>query len=177
MNIDVLKEILHSKYPDIDAVVIRHEDMVYEERVKLKCFHCKNYRVKWTCPGHMPKFDFARILEEYDNAAVIICKVSIPNGIITDEIRNISTNTLHRAMLFLEGELYKRNESLAISFIGGSCKLCKNGCNPDACANPSLSRVPWEATGCNVVKTLEKIGIKVVFPPRDYLYRYGLFLY
>lgn len=176
MNIDKIKEILHDKYPDIDAIAIEQKDIVYEERVKLKCFHCKNYRVKWTCPGHVPPIDYKKLIGEYDHAAVIICKVPITEG-ITDEIRNVSTNTLHRALLYLEAELYKHNNSLAMSFIGGSCKLCKNGCNPNACANPALSRVPWEAIGCNVVKSLENIGVKVVFPPEDYLYRYGLFLW
>lgn len=176
MDIEELRLILRDKYPTMDVVSILHKDIVYEERVKLKCFHCKNYRKKWTCPGHLPQIDYQKIIAEYENAAVVICKIPAENG-VTDEIRNISTNTLHRAMLFLESELYKRNNSLAISFIGGSCKLCKNGCNPNSCANPELSRMPWEATGCNVVKSLKNIGIRIVFPPQEYLFRYGLFLW
>jgi len=176
MNIEKLNEILHIQYPDMEAVAIQQKDIVYEERVKLKCYHCKNYRVKWTCPGHLPQLDYCKIISEYEHASVIVCKTPVEDG-ITDEIRNISTNRLHRAMLYLEAEMYRQNNSLAMSFIGGSCKLCKNGCRPDACANPELSRAPWEATGCNVVKSLANIGIEVVFPPKDYLYRYGLFLW
>ena len=70
--------------------------------------------------------------------------------------------------------MYINNNSLAISFIGGSCKLCKNGCGKERCNNPGMARIPLEATGVNVIKTLENIGIKVQFPIKDRFYRYGL---
>ena len=177
MEIQELLDILKVEYPDLDALPIMWNDLVFEERVKQKCFHCPNYHVKWTCPGHLPKIDYKMLVQEYEHAAVIICKMPLDHEVVNEEVRYKSTNMVHKAMLYLEGELYKRNNTLAISFIGGSCKLCNNGCNPNNCANPSLSRVPWEATGCNVVSTLQNIGINVVFPPTDYLYRYGLFLW
>ena len=46
---------------------------------------------------------------------------------------------------------------MAISFIGGSCKLCKNGCAKDKCNNPGMARIPLEATGVNVIKSLDNI--------------------
>lgn len=177
MELNELQEILHVKYPELNAIPIKWSDIVFEERVKQKCFHCANYHTKWTCPGHLPVIDYKELVREYEHAAVIICKMPLEQGTVDEDVRYKSTNMVHRAMLYLEGELYKRNNTLAISYIGGSCKLCKNGCNPDRCANPGLSRVPWEATGCNVVSTLKNIGIDVVFPPTDSLYRYGLFLW
>lgn len=177
MKINELQDILKAQYPLLEAVEIRGEDMVFEERVKQKCFHCSNYHTKWTCPGHLPSIDYHKLVQEYEHAAVIICKMPIEHAAVDEEVRYKSTNMVHRAMLYLEGELYKRNNTLALSFIGGSCKLCKNGCSKEQCANPSLSRVPWEATSCNVISTLKNIGIEVVFPPKDYLYRYGLFLW
>lgn len=178
MQLEELKKTLKTKYStQLDIIPIQYKDIVFEERVKQKCFHCKNYNRKWTCPGHLPAVDYRKLVEEYEHAAVIICKMPIDNNIVDEETRYKSTNMVHRAMLWLESELYKRNNSLSVSFIGGSCKLCKNGCNSERCVNPELSRVPWEAMGCNVVATLKNIGIDVVFPPRDYLYRYGLFLW
>lgn len=176
MTIDELKIILQQRYSNLDLVELPVKDFVFEERVKQKCFHCKNFKGKWTCPGNLPSIDYPKLVQEYEHAAVVVCKMKI-NTNDFEEIRTKSTNEVHRALLYLEGELYKSNNSLALSFIGGSCKLCKNGCNKERCANPYLSRTPWEGMGCNVVETLKKIGIEVKFPPSEYLYRYGLILW
>ena len=64
MEIEQIRDILQAKYPDMDAVAIRYEDLVFEERVRLKCFQCRNYRTKWTCPGRLPAFDFRKLLGE-----------------------------------------------------------------------------------------------------------------
>ena len=93
------------------------------------------------------------------------------------DIRNESTYKLHKALLHLESFLYNNNISTALSFIGGSCKLCKNGCPSDKCNNPYQSRMPMEAVGINVIKTAELVGLKITFPVVDSLYRCGLILW
>lgn len=160
----------------MDVLPIRHEDLVYEERVRLKCFHCRNYQSKWTCPGHLPKLDFCRLINEYEHLAVISFKPSeVSCQPSVDEYKQAG-NELHRAMLFLESELMKRNNALAQSFIGGSCELCEGGCPPDKCAHPEQARIPWDAAGCNVVRSLANIGIQVDFTGKD-ICRYGLFMW
>lgn len=176
MNFDDIKEILHSRYPELKIVPIAPSSFVFEERVKQKCFHCKNYNVKWTCPPHIPNVDYSKMFREYEYAAVVICEVYL-NEDNFEKKRAESTNIIHKALLFLEGELYKHNNSMALSFIGGSCKLCKNGCNKERCVNPYISRMPWEATGCNIIKTLSNININITFPITNSLHRYGLFLW
>ncbi len=161
MDVEQLREILHAKYSDMDAVAIRYEDLVFEERVRLKCFQCRNYRTKWTCPGRLPAFDFRKLLGEYEHLAVITGK---------------DGNELHRAMLYLEKELFSRNEPMAVSFIGGSCELCKDGCNKDACVHPEQARIPWDAIGCNVTRSLANIGVEVDFSGKE-ICRYGLLLW
>lgn len=66
---------------------------------------------------------------------------------------------------------------MAVSFIGGSCKLCKNGCGKDKCNNPYLSRTPVEAIGINVVKSAKENGISITFPPENDIIRIGLLLW
>lgn len=161
MNIEQLKGILQSKYPEMDVMAIRHDDLVYEERVRLKCLHCKNYATKWTCPGRLPDLNFRKIIGEYEHLAVIASKEG---------------NRLHQAMLYLEKELFIRNEPMAVSFIGGSCELCKDGCDKDACLHPEQARVPWDATGCNVTRTLANIGVQIDFTG-DVICCYGLFVW
>ena len=171
-----VKRLLAEKYPDLSIVPISHDAFVFEERVKQKCFHCKNYNSKWTCPPRIPKLDWPKLLREYEHAAIVYCSIPVDDKNF-EEQRIASTNRVHRALLYLEGELYKHNNSLANSFIGGSCKLCRNNCNKERCVNPYLSRIPLEATGCNVIKTLASVGIDIVFPVADRLHRYGLFLW
>lgn len=172
MEIEQIRDILQAKYSDMDAVAIRYENLVFEERVRLKCFQCRNYRTKWTCPGRLPAFDFLRLLGEYVHMAVIVAK---SDGVVEEQIREAG-NQLHRAMLHLEKELYNRNEPMATSFIGGSCELCKDGCNKDACVHPEQARIPWDATGCNVTRSLANIGIEVDFSGKE-ICRYGLLVW
>ena len=184
MEIEQIRDILQAKYPDMDAVAIRYEDLVFEERVRLKCFQCRNYRTKWTCPGRLPAFDFPRLLGEYEHMAIIICR---QQSVVSSQQSAVSSqasmdgfreagNNLHRAMLYLEKELFNRNEPMATSFIGGSCELCKDGCNKDACVHPEQARIPWDATGCNVTRSLANIGIEVDFSGKE-ICRYGLLLW
>ena len=176
IHIDALCAFLYEKYADLKLIPFPIEDMVFEERVKQKCFHCKNYGTKWTCPPHLPNVNYLTMFREYEHAAVIVYEVSVTDEDFETK-RQLSTNKIHKALLSLEKYLYDHNNCMAISFIGGSCKLCKNGCNKEKCANPYISRTPWEATGCNIIASLHKIGIEVNFPITDTLCRYGLILW
>lgn len=176
MTIKRLSDILYDKYPDLKLVEINRSDFVFEERVKQKCYHCANYGYKWTCPPRIPNVDYPKMFSEYQHFAVIICEVFVDDNDF-EEKRQKSTNIIHRALLYLEQQLYNNDNSLAISFIGGSCKLCKNGCNKEKCANPYISRMPWEATGCNLISTLKNVGIEIHFPITKSLHRYGLIMW
>lgn len=177
MQSDELKEIITSRFPEIDVKPIGISDLVFEERVRLKCLHCPNYGVKWTCPGRLPRLDFPKLIGEYSHAAVVINRVERRASDDDSRALRQATNTLHRAMLYAEGELLKRNNVMAEAFIGCNCQLCEDGCPKEGCAHPTEARVPWDATGCNVVKTLVKIGITVTFPPQEYIYQYGLLVW
>ena len=66
---------------------------------------------------------------------------------------------------------------MCLSYIGGSCRLCKSGCGKDRCNNPYLARIPLEATGVNVVESARKYGISIEFPVKEFLIRIGLILW
>lgn len=135
--------------------------IIFEERVKLKCFHCSRYSQNWMCPPNIPDLNYLRILNEYDNGLLVWHKM---------EDRKESSIILHKALLEAEKLLWDNNYPLAISFIGGSCKLCDTGCDRDRCSQPELARIPLEAIGVNVIKTS---GLPIVFPPKE-IYRVGL---
>jgi len=148
----------------------------FEERVSIQCFSCKRYNHSFTCPPKIPNLNYKRLINEYVNCVVVYCSMPFNKGDYS-EVRVNSSNLLHRTLLKLENVLRENNHPLALSLIGGSCKLCKSGCNLINCNTPNLARIPLEATGINVVKSLKKIGIEVVFPVKDKITRYGLLLW
>ena len=168
---------LNEKSPYLYAKKVNIKNIEIEERVRLQCFHCEKYNVKWTCPPRINVIDFKKVFNEYDNGMIVYCKIPFEGEEEYQKVRNDSTNLVHRSLLDIEKLLYENNESLGVSFIGGSCKLCKT-CAPDKCRFPHLSRIPFEATGVNVIKFIKKeLDMDIVFPLDKYMYRFGLILW
>lgn len=177
LGLETLTDAVREQYPGIRLLPANPKAFCFEERVLMNCFYCKNYNLNWKCPPRIPKIDYQRMMAEYDNGAFVLFEFAV-NEDNFSEIRAKSTNDLHHALLALEKYLWEHDRPMAISFIGGSCKLCKNGCGPERCNNPYLARVPFEATGVNVLKTVEEqTGLHLSFPPREKLSRVGLLLW
>lgn len=171
-----LIEYAAEKYPDYYIVPIKAEDIVFEERVKMNCFYCGKYNVCWKCPPHLPDFDYPKMFSEFDHIALVYSKYYYNEGNY-NLVRTESSVELHKTLLDLEKFLWDNDNSTALSFIGGSCKLCKNGCGKERCNNPYKARSPMEATGMNVVATAAKYNIKISFPTKDYIIRMGMILW
>lgn len=178
--------------PDgVEVSAIKHTDIEYEERIKLACFYCAQYGKNWHCPPHIPSLDFVSVINEYQNLMLVYKKqyfradkeqddtVAEHGGEHLPEYsdaRRESSLALHRAMLRAERFCWDNNVSPVATFVAGSCRLCKNGCNKDRCVNPGSARISLEATGMNVIKTAQNAGLSVIhFPPEEYLVRIGLF--
>jgi predicted metal-binding protein len=171
----ILEEELKKYDKDMRILLIDSKNIVFEERVRLNCFHCKRYSTNWTCPPKIPDIDYKKLISEYNNLAIVSIELKIDNNY--EDIRNASTNKLHRGLLYLEKFLFNNNYPLSVSFIGGGCKLCKDGCAEDKCRQPYSARIPIEAIGINVVKTLKNIDIDVIFPVVEKISRYGMILW
>jgi predicted metal-binding protein len=164
---------LLSEIEYLDTREIRSSQLVFEEKVRLKCSQCMRYGVNWSCPPKIPQLDYPRIISECDNLIFLYCSMPF-NESDFETIRAKSTNLLHRSILSVEQLLWNSGFPLSISFIGGSCKICPEGCDPVSCRHPDKMRIPLEATGVNVVKSAENVGLKIVFPPVGFLLRVGL---
>ncbi len=160
----------------VEGIEIETEKLIFEERVKMNCFYCAKYNTNWKCPPKIPELDYAKMFSEFDKAAFVYIRMPLHDSDY-DTVRKNSSVQLHQAMLMCEKWLYQHNNSTALSFIGGSCKLCKNGCAPGHCANPYQARIPVEALGINVVKSAQQYGIEIRFPPTEYMMRIGLLLW
>lgn len=173
VTLSLLKKKLTSYNKALSIKAASPDMFVFEERVRLLCFYCEKYNRVHTCPPKIPKLDYKKVLNEYKNCAVVYCKMSFTSENFK-EVRSRSTNLVHRGLLYLEKVLRDNDHPLVLSLIGGSCKLCKGGCDPERCRNPYLARIPVEATGINLIESLKKIGIKIKFPVIDNISRYGL---
>ena len=157
----------------LDAKTIELTQIVFEKRVLLKCFQCTRYGINWSCPPKIPDMDYQKLISEYDDLVLAYCRMPFTKEQF-EIVRRKSSTLLHRTLLDAEKLLWDNNYPLAISFIGGSCKLCSEGCDQLACRRPNLARIPIEAAGVNVVKSAENVGLSIIFPPENYLYRVGL---
>lgn len=163
-------------YPDIEMMEINPCKLIIEDRVKLSCFYCGRYNTNWRCPPKIPDIDYGAVFREYKRGAFIYSEFPFTE-LTYAEVRTDSSVALHRAILEAERYLLGNGYSLFSSFIGGSCKLCKNGCGKDKCSNPYQARIPLEATGVNVVKSAGLYGINIKFPVESSLIRIGLILW
>lgn len=156
------------------AIFIDPKELVLEEQVRLNCFYCAKYGNNWKCPPHLPPIDYGKMFSEFDEGVFVCLKYDIDDTQSFAQIRNDSSVELHKLLLEVENWLWSRNKSTALSFGGGSCKLCKGGCGETKCNNPYKARSPLEATGVNVIKSAQKYGLEIKFPTNKELQRVGL---
>ncbi|MCI8455432.1 MAG: DUF2284 domain-containing protein [Lachnospiraceae bacterium] len=173
---DFMQQYIQENFQDFHFMFIRPSDLIFEENVRMNCFYCGKYGTNWRCPPHLPVLDYKKMMSEYPEGLFLWIKLKF-NESNYQEIRAESSTMLHKALLDLEKQLWNLDSSTALSFIGGSCKLCKNGCGKEKCNNPYFSRSPLEATGCNIVKSAAKYGLDIHFPPSEGILRLGLLLW
>ncbi|MBN2294587.1 MAG: hypothetical protein JXM70_19310 [Pirellulales bacterium] len=176
-NIHELSDFVLS-LPNFETKVISMQDLVFDSRVLLKCSECPKYGKTWTCPPFPDDFDVHALLSPYNRGLMVFLKSTFNTEDEYNSVRQSSTNTLHRVLLDLEKKAGMLGYYYATSFIGGSCKLCPNGCDEEKCRFPHLSRRPLEAVGIDVVETAKKCGVEIKFPVQKYgyFYRAGLLL-
>ena len=168
---------LKEKNEMADGVFIDPKELIFEENVKMNCYYCGKYNNNWRCPPNLPDVDFQKMMSEYDGGLFVALTYSIESPEEYNAVRTESSGALHKLLLSLEKWMWDHNSSTAISFIAGSCKLCKGGCGKEKCNNPYMSRSPLEATGVNVVKSARKYGIDIRFPTDKKMMRVGLLLW
>lgn len=169
-------EEVQKDYTEIQGFLVDPNKMIFEERTKINCFYCGKYKNSWRCPPNLPDIDYKKMFAEYSNAAII--HISLPlQGHDYSDVRTNSSVFLHKALLDMEKYLWNHNFPMAVSFIGGSCKLCKGGCGKEKCNNPYSARSPVEATGINIIRSAALYNLDITFPPTDYMMRAGLLLW
>lgn len=154
------------------AKEIDRNDIIFDDSVILKCYTCKQYGFNKRCPPNIPNINYQNFIRSSKSCMIIGKRYDFMNILEFKKLRRISSIELLKILLKLEKTAFNNGYFFSTSFSGGSCKLCKK-CSKD-CRFPDKARIPLEAIGVNIVKTLQNINIKIKFPIKDYFYRIGL---
>jgi predicted metal-binding protein len=86
---------------------------------------------------------------------------------------------LHSLVNLMETMAFKRGFHLAAGLIGGECMLCPECVTPssgESCRRPFEARPSMEAMGIDVVRTCEKVGLKISLSSKEPVRWTGLVL-
>lgn len=146
------------------------KDLIFDLKVREMCKSCKRYGKKATCPPYVESFEYYKNLLPQYSYGIIFCEKfsTIGNWI---ELGKESSLKIYKKVLLERSKLLDNGHYFFIGFGAGSCKLCDECSFP--CKNPQKSLIPFEATGVDIVKILEKFNIKLKFPVKKYFYRVG----
>jgi predicted metal-binding protein len=162
------------------AIPIFTKDIVFDFRATYQCLTCSKYGKSPMCPPNIPDVDyFSRLLSCYKYGLLVAKKYNF-NAEDFDCKREESGPRVQNILLFLEQQAFQRNYYWALSFTGGSCRMCQKCSDTNKCQMPSKGRIPLEAIGVDVMATCKKYDIPIsTFPLKNQdgvLYRVGLFL-
>jgi len=152
------------------VAVIPAEDIVIDERVRLKCQVplCDSYNKNLTCPPNVPSVDeFRRVLGRFTRAILVQMSEKLTEN---RQDAFILANRLHELINLGETEAFKVGFRFATGLIGSCCRLCDEcvGVNQgQICRYPFKARPSMSAMGIDVVATTEKAGMPVAFPVTD----------
>lgn len=183
------------EYGADDAAIIPADQIVVDERVRLKCAVpvCEGYGNYLHCPPNtMSVAEFRTVLSRYSNALVVQV-VSATTSVDLDdqglghkklsELEELyhgdSTRMLGAVVTRVEAEAFKAGFPYASGFTGGLCLLCPTCVGVSSgkpCRRPYEARPAMEAMGIDVFKTAERAGLRMAFSADEPVRWTGLIL-
>ena len=142
-------------------------------------------------PNVMPVDEFREILSAYKTALIFQIEADYgsldraPGERLSKRVEDRITEPdesmkkLHLLVNALETMAFKRGFHLATGLIGGQCMLCPECISPgsgEACRHPFEARPSMEAMGIDVVRTCERVGLKISLSSKESVRWTGLVL-
>jgi len=163
------------------AKAIPAEDIVVDERVRLKCSVplCSNHGRHLLCPPNiMTVEEFRRTVSAYSTAIIIQLEADYdssdksPSRLSGRLQKRLETETggkrwekrLHSIIAEVEASAFKSGYYLAAGLIGSECLLCPECVGQysgQECRYPFQARPSMQAVGIDVVQTCKKAGMPV----------------
>lgn len=152
------------------------KELIFDLKVCEACKSCKRYGLTGCCPPNIGTFEYyKKLLRRYKFGKLFIEKFVVDDIKNYKEIGRKSSLELHKVLLKERKTLLDTGHYFNLLLGGGSCKWCKECIIP--CKHPQFRAIPIEATGINVVATLEKLGYWLKFPVTKTFYRVGVLLW
>jgi predicted metal-binding protein len=152
------------------------KELIFDIKVCEACKSCKRYGLTGCCPPNISTFEYyKKLLKKYTYGKVFVEKFVVDNPSNWKELGKKSSLELHKILLKERQKLFNKGHYFTIILGGGSCKYCKECSIP--CKLPQFRAIPIEATGINVVETLDKMGLFLKFPVKQIFYRVGILLW
>ncbi|MFX1455059.1 MAG: DUF2284 domain-containing protein [Promethearchaeota archaeon] len=177
---------------------INFEDIIFDPKVQSYCvnpsFKCPSYGHSWACPPEAPYME--QKVAEFKDFYLVFYQIDLSKYIKNEQLKypNKSEQSI-RTMLFSSGIVRDKLENEITNFLetysksfdenlilwDGYCRVCSNkidkGCTFDAgepCRYPEKRKYSMEAVGIDVTKTVSKLNLGIQWPPKDFLFRFGL---
>jgi len=182
-------------------VEIDFEDLVFNPLVQNFCtnsnFKCPFYNHSWACPPIAPyleeklsefqkffliyfQFDLESHIKETRSKHPNWSEERIRNQVFSKEITRKGLDTEINQFL----EEYKEAFLEKLILVGGHCQICEDRRDGDCtydigepCRYPDEMRYSMEAVGIDVDKTVKSLNFRLEWPPKRWIYRFGLMCY
>lgn len=177
---------------------IKLGDISFDPKVQTYCvnpsFKCPSYGHSWACPPEAPYLE--EEVSKYQKFCLVYVKFNLSNYIQDVKTKHPKRSEINiRNAFFMNNLLRDKLEQEINNFIeedqilykkrfvlwDGFCRICYNntdkGCTYDSgdpCRYPDKKRYSMEAVGIEVTKTVKNLNINLEWPPKDFVYRFGL---
>jgi len=179
-------------------IEIKFNDIVFDPKVQTYCvnpnFKCPNYHHNWSCPPVAPyleeeiscfqkffltyfQFDLKSYIRETRSKHPNWSEERIRNRVFSKEITRKGLDIEINQFLEMSQEPFQEK----IILVGGHCQICHDrrdgDCTYDSgepCRYPDEMRYSMEAVGINVDKTVKSLNFSLEWPPKRWIYRFGL---
>ena len=177
---------------------IKLVDIFFDPKVQTYCvnpnFKCPIYGHSWACPPEAPYLE--EEVSKYQKFFLVYVEFNLSQYIQTVKEKHPKRSEINiRNAFFMNNLLRDKLEQEIKNFFeedqilnkktlvlwDGFCRVCSNntdkGCTYDSgdpCRYPDKKRYSMEAVGIDVTKTVKNLNIELEWPPKEFVYRFGL---
>ena len=152
------------------------KDLIFDLKAVEACKSCKRYGLTGCCPPNIGEIEYyKKLLRHYKYGTFYIERFPVEDKSKYAEIGKESSLAIHNTLNKERAILLKKGHYFNVILGAGSCKMCEKCTIPCKC--PQFRAIPIEATGVNLVKTLDKLGLFIKFPVTSHFYRIGAILW
>ncbi len=177
---------------------IKLVDIFFDPKVQTYCvnpnFKCPIYGHSWACPPEAPYLE--EEVSKYQKFFLVYVEFNLSQYIQTVKEKHPKRSEINiRNTFFMNNLLRDKLEQEIKNFFeedqilnkktlvlwDAFCRVCSNntdkGCTYDSgdpCRYPDKKRYSMEAVGIDVTKTVKNLNIELEWPPKEFVYRFGL---